>query len=111
MILGFKIGRFSCFLLLHKRELYDLQKSFENEKNEIVMENKNIKIKIIQIAGFLARRILFYKKTNDKVNKGEKIGMIALGSQATMIIPKKIKLTIKLNDRLKAGESIIGELI
>ena len=90
---------------------YDLEKSLENEKNEVVIENKNIKIKVIQIAGFLARRILCYKKANDKVNKGEKIGMIALGSQATMIIPKKIRLTIKLNDKLKAGESVIGELI
>ena len=89
---------------------YDLNKSFENEKNEIVIENKNIKIKVIQIAGFLARRILCYAQVNNKVNKGDKIGMIALGSQATIIMPKKVNLKIKLNDKVKAGESIIADL-
>ena len=89
---------------------YDLEKSFENEKNEIVIENKNLKIKVIQIAGFLARRILCYAKINDKVNKGDKIGMIALGSQATIIMPKSVKLKIKINDKVKAGESIIADL-
>ena len=89
---------------------YDLEKSLENEKNEMVIENKNIKIKVIQIAGFLARRILCYKKTNGKVNKGEKIGMIALGSQATIIMPKKVNLAVKLNDKVKAGQSIIAEM-
>ncbi|MEK6891617.1 MAG: phosphatidylserine decarboxylase [Nanoarchaeota archaeon] len=89
---------------------YDLEKNFENEKNEIVIENKNLKIKVIQIAGFLARRILCYAKINDKVNKGDKIGMIALGSQATIIMPKSVKLKIKINDKVKAGESIIADL-
>ena len=87
---------------------YDLEKSFENEKNEIVIQNKSMKIKVIQVAGFLARRIICNVKANQKVNKGSKIGMIALGSQATVIIPKKIKLRIRLNDRVKAGETIIA---
>src|SRR3989344_2283845 len=41
---------------------YDLEKSLENEKNEIIIQNKNMKIKVIQIAGFLARRIKCYIK-------------------------------------------------
>ncbi|MEK6946716.1 MAG: phosphatidylserine decarboxylase [Nanoarchaeota archaeon] len=89
---------------------YDLSKSFENEKNEIVIENKTIKVKVIQIAGFLARRILCYTSINKKVNKGDKIGMIALGSQATIIIPKKVNLKIKINDKVRAGESVIADL-
>lgn len=90
---------------------YDLEKSFENEKNEIVIENKKnkMKVKIIQMAGFLARRIVCYVKQGEKVNKGGKIGMIALGSQATLIIPKnKVKLAVKKGDKVKAGSSIIG---
>ena len=54
---------------------YDLEKSFENEKNEIFIENKKIKIKVIQIAGFLARRIICNVKKNDSVDKGSRIGM------------------------------------
>ena len=87
---------------------YDLEKSFENEKNEIVIQNKSLKIKVVQVAGFLARRIICDIKSNQKVNKGSKIGMIVLGSQAIIIIPKKVKLRIKLNDKVKAGETIIA---
>ena len=88
---------------------YDLEKSLENEKNEIVIENKKLKIKIIQIAGFLARRIICRVKLHQKVNKGQRIGMIALGSQATIIMPGVVKLKIRLGDRVKAGSTIIAE--
>ncbi len=86
---------------------YDLERSFENEKNEIIIKNKKLKVKVIQIAGFLARRIKCYVKKNQKVNKGQKIGMIALGSQTTLIIPAGVDLNIKINDKVKAGENII----
>ena len=89
---------------------YDLERSFENEKNEIIIKNKKLKVKVIQIAGFLARRIKCYVKKNQKVNKGQKIGMIALGSQTTLIIPAGVDLNIKINDKVKAGENIIANL-
>ena len=89
---------------------YDVEKSFQNEKNEIIIQNKKVKVKVIQIAGFLARRIKCYVSKNQKVNKGEKIGMIALGSQTTLVIPRKVKLRIKINDKVKAGETIIAIL-
>ena len=89
---------------------YDLEKSLENEKNEIIIQNKNIKIKVIQIAGFLARRIICHVNPDQKVNKGEKLGMIALGSQATMIMPKGVNLKIALGDKVEAGSSIIAEV-
>jgi phosphatidylserine decarboxylase len=88
----------------------DLEKSFENEKNEILVQNEKLKVKVIQIAGFLARRIKCYVKVNQKVNKGVKIGMITLGSQTTLILPKKAKLKAKLNDKVKAGSTIIAEV-
>src|SRR3989338_7331303 len=87
---------------------YDLEKSLENEKNEIIIQNRQLKIKVIQIAGFLARRIICYVKANQKVNKGDKIGMIALGSQATVIMPKSVKLKVKVHDKVKAGHTIIA---
>lgn len=89
-------------------EAYNLEKSLQNEKNEIIIKNKGIKIKVIQIAGFLARRIKCYVNKNQKVNKGGKLGMIALGSQTTLIIPKGVDLKIKVNDKVKAGETIIA---
>ena len=89
---------------------YNMEKSLENEKNEIIIQNKNTKVKVIQIAGFLARRIKCCVKTNQKVNKGQKIGMIALGSQTTLIIPAGVDLKVRLNQHVKAGETIISIL-
>lgn len=90
---------------------FDLEKSWENEKNEIIIENNKLKVKVIQIAGFLARRIVCSVKINQKINKGQKIGMIALGSQTTIIIPKyAVVLKVGINDKVKAGETIIAEL-
>ena len=89
---------------------YDLEKSFENEKNEIVIQNKKIRVKVIQIAGFLARRIICHAKKNQKVNKGQKIGMIALGSQTSVIIPRGVELKVNINDKVKAGQTIIASL-
>lgn len=87
---------------------YDFEKSLENEKNEIIIENKRMKVKVIQVAGFLARRIKCCVKQNQKVNKGGKIGMIALSSQTTIVIPAGVDLKVKANDKVKAGESIIA---
>ena len=87
---------------------YDIEKSLENEKNEIIIENKRLRVKVIQIAGFLARRIKCYCRKNQKVNKGDKIGMIALSSQTTIVLPKGVDLKVKLNQHVKAGETIIA---
>ena len=89
---------------------YDMEKSLQNEKNEIIIQNKKIKVKVIQIAGFLARRIVCNVKKNQKVNKGQKIGMIALGSQTSIIIPRGVELKVKANDKVKAGQTIIASL-
>lgn len=89
---------------------FDLEKSLQNEKNEIIIQNKRLKVKVIQIAGFLARRIKCYAKKNQKVNKGQKIGMIALSSQTALILPRGVDLKVKLNDNVKAGETIIAIL-
>ena len=91
---------------------YDIEKSLSNEKNEIIIRNEEIgKIKVIQIAGFLARRIICSVKKNEKVNKGCKIGKIVLGSQVTLILPsKKINLRVKKGQKVKAGATIIADV-
>ena len=87
---------------------YNLEKSLENEKNEIIIQNNNIKVKVIQIAGFLARRIKCRVKKNQKINKGQKIGMIALSSQTTLILPGWVDLKVSINQKVKAGETVIA---
>lgn len=87
----------------------------ESERNErvIITANTGIgMIKIIQIAGTLARRIAPYVKRGDKLKKGDKIGLIRLGSRVDIYLPtKKIKhITVKINDRIKAGADTIAEI-
>lgn len=91
-------------------EAYNLEKSLQNEKNEILIQDRKIKIKVIQIAGFLARRIKCFVHENQKIDKGAKIGMIALGSQTTIVLPSGVDLKVKLGDKVKAGSTIIALL-
>jgi len=80
-----------------------------NEKNEIVIDNSKIgKIKMIQIAGVLARRIECFVKEKQKINKGERVGRIVMGSQVSLILPRKVRLMVKEGNKVKAGESIIA---
>jgi phosphatidylserine decarboxylase len=85
--------------------------AINNENNQILIIGKNnLKIKVIQIAGFLARRINCFVKLNQNVFKGQKIGFINLGSQVTLIMPSKYKLLVKKNDIVFGGETIIAKL-
>ena len=87
-----------------------LEESLQNEKNEIVIQNKEIgKIKVIQVAGFIARRIVCFINKDQNVIKGDKIGLIKLGSQCIIIMPSKIKLKVAEGQQLYAGTTIIGE--
>ena len=85
------------------------ESTLENEKNEIIIQNKKIKVKTIQIAGLLARRIECFVKENQKVDKGERIGLINLGSQVTIIMPNKVALLVREGQKTKAGETVIAE--
>jgi len=88
-----------------------MKATLENEHNEILFELKNgLKIKVIQIAGFLARRIHDFVEIGKEVKKGEEIGFIDLGSQVTIILPKEIKVIAKEGQVVIDGETIIGEL-
>ena len=87
----------------------------ESKRNERVIITANTDIgliKIIQMAGTLARRIVPYVKGGDKLKKGDKIGLIRLGSRVDIYLPtKKIKhITVKINDRIKAGVDTIAKI-
>jgi phosphatidylserine decarboxylase len=88
--------------------------SKDSEKNEkmITIIDTNIgKIKITQIAGCLARRIVTYVKLGDNLKKGDRFGIIRLGSKVDLFLPsKKIqKVLVKVGDMVKAGETPVGK--
>jgi len=84
-------------------------RALENEKTETTLDTKIGKIKVIQIAGYLARRIETFIKPGQKIKKGQVFGLIKLGSQVTMILPSKVKIKVKKGQKVKAGLTVIGE--
>jgi phosphatidylserine decarboxylase len=83
----------------------NLKASLENEKTETIIETEIGKIKIVQIAGMVARRIVSFVKPEQKIIKGQDIGLIKLGSQVALIMPE-VKLKIKEGQKIKVGEII-----
>ncbi len=81
-----------------------------NEKTEIIIESSDVVIKVIQVAGFLAKRIETFVKPGDSVRKGDIIGLINLGSQAIVIVPDSISYSVKKGDKVKAGEDQIAKI-
>lgn len=84
------------------------EKSFLNEKNEILIETAGGPLKLIQIAGFLARRIDCWVKEGENVTKGEPFGMIRLGSQVTLVLPPSVSLSVMPGEKVRGGETILG---
>ncbi|MCS6934656.1 MAG: phosphatidylserine decarboxylase [Chitinophagales bacterium] len=83
---------------------------FENEHNEITLQTPaGRRYKVIQIAGFVARRIDDYVQKGQPVKQGDVIGLIKLGSQVTLVLPHDVKVLVKPGDTVIEGESIVAE--
>ena len=84
--------------------------STQNERTSTLFETKgHNRYKIKQIAGFIARRILNYMKTNQIVEKGHRLGFIRFGSRVEIIIPKNnFEILVKKGDKVRANLSSIG---
>jgi phosphatidylserine decarboxylase len=83
--------------------------SLLNEQNALIMETEDrFKILLVQIAGFVARRIVCYAKTGDPLKRGEIFGMIRFGSRVDLYLPTDVQPIVRMGQHLKAGESIIG---
>lgn len=81
--------------------------SLENERNEILLRTDIGKVKVVQVAGFLARRIRCFLKPKQKIHKGEEIGLICLGSQVMLVIPK-LRLAVKEGQKVIDGETVVA---
>ena len=83
--------------------------SDENEQSNIHILSTEGLIKVKQIAGLLARRIRCYVQKGSHLNTGDKLGFIMFGSRVDIILPDIITLRVKLGQKVKGGESIIGQ--
>ncbi|MFD0834136.1 phosphatidylserine decarboxylase family protein [Mariniflexile aquimaris] len=85
--------------------------SEENERTTVVVENETYgKVLYRQIAGALAKRIVNYAKVNDNAIQGGDSGFIKFGSRVDLYLPLNTNIKVKLNQKVRGGESIIAEL-
>jgi phosphatidylserine decarboxylase len=89
---------------------FDHKASDENEQIITVISHKSGNYKIKQIAGLIARRILCYAKEGLTLHKGGRLGFIRFGSRTDLIMPSNVKINVNLGEKVKGGETVIGEL-
>jgi phosphatidylserine decarboxylase len=87
---------------------FDDKASEKNEQNRVIMEDGSFRMAFTQIAGLIARRIVFKKHVGDSVAAGERVGMIKFGSRTDVFLPASVTIAVKLGDKVKGGLSIIG---
>lgn len=79
-----------------------------NEQNVVTVEGDGQTIIFKQIAGLLARRIVFTKKVGDTVGRGERIGLIKFGSRVDVIMEAGVEMKVKIGDRVAGGSTILA---
>ncbi len=82
--------------------------SLENEQNRITLVAAAGSVTFKQIAGALARRIVFYPKLGDELARGQRIGLIKFGSRVDLFVPDGAEILVKPGDKLKAGRTAIA---
>ena len=83
--------------------------STDNERTTIVVKHKNgQEILFRQIAGAMARRIVYYCKENDSATQGNEFGFIKFGSRVDLLLPTSVKIKVNLEQKVTANETVIA---
>ena len=83
-----------------------------NEQNIVTVESDGDGQKVIfkQIAGLLARRIVFYPKVGDRLERGQRVGLIKFGSRVDVLVGESARVNVKIGDHVKGGASVLAYL-
>jgi phosphatidylserine decarboxylase len=81
-----------------------------NEQNIVTVHGEGMEIVFKQIAGLIARRIVFNYGEGDRVERGQRVGLIKFGSRTDVILPGEAEIRVKTGQRVKGGSSIIAEM-
>jgi phosphatidylserine decarboxylase len=84
--------------------------SAQNEQNIFTMATEHGEIVVKQIAGFVARRVVSWKKIGDTLVRGERIGLVRFGSRADVWLPARARVNVKVGDHVAGGSSILAFL-
>jgi phosphatidylserine decarboxylase len=88
---------------------FDDKASLRNEQNRVTIDDgRGFRVVFTQIAGLIARRIVFRKQVGDTVGPGERVGMIRFGSRTDVFVPAEVKITVKKGDYVKGGLTVLG---
>lgn len=82
----------------------------ENEQNIVQVEGDGHSVVFKQIAGLLARRIVFHPKVGDRLERGQRVGLIKFGSRTDILFDPSAELQVKVGDRVRGGASVLAYL-
>lgn len=100
--LEYRRGRF--------RNAMNAASAVENEQNIVTVEGDGHTVIFKQIAGVLARRIVFTKKPGDRVERGERVGLIKFGSRTDVLLDPAAQVHVAVGDRVHGGSSVLAHL-
>ena len=84
--------------------------SLDNEQNVFTLASEYGEIVFKQIAGWVARRVVSWKKTGDTVGRGELVGLVRFGSRVDLWLPEGAEMAVKVGDHVKGGSSVIARM-
>jgi phosphatidylserine decarboxylase len=79
-----------------------------NEQNAVTVKGDGYEVTFKQIAGLLARRIVFNLSQGDAVERGQRVGLIKFGSRVDVLLPAEAAIKIKVGDKVKGGSSVLA---
>jgi phosphatidylserine decarboxylase len=84
--------------------------SLENEQNIFRMQSEVGELEFKQIAGYIARRVVSWKKAGDSVARGERVGLVRFGSRVDIWLPEDAELLVKVGETVHGGSSILARV-
>ena len=81
-----------------------------NEQNAVTVRGEGIEITFKQIAGLLARRIVFNLREGDTVERGQRVGLIKFGSRVDVLLPAEATLRVRPGQRVKGGATVLAAM-
>ncbi|MCI0372646.1 MAG: phosphatidylserine decarboxylase [candidate division NC10 bacterium] len=79
-----------------------------NEQTVIALATPDGPITVKQIAGVLARRVVTWIRPGQELKTGERIGLIRFGSRVDLLVPRRVTLAVKVGDKVRGGETVVG---
>jgi len=93
------------FMAAYKDEASEL-----NERCTVALQGEGARVSVKQIAGVLARRIVCRVERGDKLAAGARFGLIRFGSRTDLLVPRSAEMRVKVGDRVRGGETVMGVL-